>query len=77
MLVPDSSILLSLVDNLLCTQNNTRIETIDLEGNDIGPRGAKYLTRALRENVFVTELVSVFPEVNKERSANTPRTGVT
>ncbi|KAI0212755.1 hypothetical protein LSAT2_002305 [Lamellibrachia satsuma] len=57
MLVPDSSILLSLVDHLLCTQNNTRIETIDLEGNDIGPRGAKYLSRALRENVFVTQLV--------------------
>ncbi|XP_052697479.1 leucine-rich repeat-containing protein 74A-like [Crassostrea angulata] len=35
---------------------NTVIEKIDLEGNYILGEGATYLTRVLRENVYVTEL---------------------
>lgn len=39
-------------------QLNTEVEKIDLEGNQIEGVGCFYLCRALRDNNYVTELVS-------------------
>ena len=37
---------------------NTNIEVLNLEGNAIDEDGAICLTKVLRENFFITELVS-------------------
>ena len=39
-------------------QINTTIEKIDLEGNRIGNSGCVYIARVLKDNLYVTDLVS-------------------
>ncbi len=50
---------------MILFQINTTIETIDLEGNSIEGDGAKYLSRMLRENLYITELVSKTLQTHK------------
>ena len=40
-------------------QVNTQIEKIDLEGNHIEATGVKHLSKMLRENLYITDLVSM------------------
>ena len=40
-------------------QINTVIEQLDLTGNCIGARGAIYIARVLRENLFITDVVRI------------------
>ena len=40
-------------------QGNGSIETLDLSDNDMGTRGAEYLSDALRENTFIRSLVRI------------------
>jgi Ran GTPase-activating protein (RanGAP) involved in mRNA processing and transport len=37
-------------------KNNFRVEKLDLEGNAIDCNGAKYLSKMIRKNDFITEL---------------------
>jgi len=49
-------------------QTNTNIEILNLEGNAIDEDGAICLTKVLKENFFITELVSI---QNKRHTKNT------
>ena len=40
-------------------QTNTNIEILNLEGNAIDSEGAICITKVLKENFFITELVSL------------------
>ena len=40
------------------TQINSRVETLDLEENALGGEGTAYIADMLRENGFITGLVS-------------------
>ena len=47
---------------LLSFQDNHDIETLDLEGNWVEKEGVKYLSDMLRENIYLTDVVStMFP----------------
>ena len=39
-------------------QGNSCIQTLDLTDNNMGPKGAEYIADALKENTFITNLVS-------------------
>lgn len=43
----------------LSIKNNFQTEKLHLDGNWIECNGAKYLSRMIRQNDFITELVSI------------------
>ena len=49
---------------------NATVERLDLEGNNMGPDGARYICEMLLENSFITELVSI-DTINTMYSGNT------
>lgn len=44
--------------------NNFHVEKLYLDGNWIEFNGAKYLSRMVRQNDFITELVNIFKKFN-------------
>ena len=38
-------------------QNNSVVTKLDLSDNWLGPQGAEYLAKMLKENCFITDLV--------------------
>lgn len=43
-------------------QTNVTIKDLDLSGNDLSNKGARYLAEALRENTTINDLVSIFSD---------------
>ena len=58
--ITDTDAVLSepVVTYVFVSQINTTIEKIDLEGNRIGSSGCVYIARVLKDNLYVTDLVS-------------------
>jgi len=40
-------------------QHNSKVETLDVEENGLGGEGAVYIADMLRENSFITAVVSI------------------